>query len=166
MYDKIQHDYLWETLKAFGLPHKFTETIKALYQNAYTQVAINGVFSTPFQVMRGVRQGNPLSCLLFDLAIEPLACKLHNSPSVWGLSILELDERLVINLFADDTTLYLSEEDSFNTIEPILNNWCDVSGTKFNIETTEIISIGTREHRLTVVTEHKISLRDTLPFDK
>ena len=53
-YDKIRHDYLWKTLEAFNLPPPFINTIKALYQNAHTRVAINGVLSEPFRVKRGV----------------------------------------------------------------------------------------------------------------
>ena len=47
-YDKIRHEYLWETMNQFNLPHPFTSTVKALYQNAFTCVAINGELSTPF----------------------------------------------------------------------------------------------------------------------
>ena len=79
-------------------------------------MAINGVFSDPFKVTRGVRQGDPLSCPLFDLAIEPLACKLRNDHEVIGLSIPGLEDKLIVNLFADDTTLFLSEYDSFETL--------------------------------------------------
>ena len=75
-YNKIKHDYLWITMDKFGIPRTFTNTVKSLYTNADTMVAINGVFSSPFKVTRGVRQGDPLSCALFDLAIEPLACRL------------------------------------------------------------------------------------------
>jgi hypothetical protein len=38
------------------------------------KVAINGHLSSQYKVTRGVRQGDPLSCALFNLAIEPLAC--------------------------------------------------------------------------------------------
>ena len=165
-YDKICHDYLWKILKAFGLPQQFTKTIRSLYQHANTQVVINGVFSTPFQVTRGVRQGDPLSCPLFDLAIEPLACSLRNDLACQGLSIPGLDENVLVNMFADDTTLYLSETDKFDDIEPILRKWCEVSGAKFNIEKTEIIPIGTRKHRLEVVTTQKINQMDQAPLDR
>jgi hypothetical protein len=70
-YDKIRHGYLWETLDTF------INTVKALYQHASTCVAINGVLSKPFCVQRGIRQGDPLSCPIFDLAIEPLACMIR-----------------------------------------------------------------------------------------
>jgi hypothetical protein len=72
-YDKIKHDYLWQTLEKFAIPEQFIRTIQSLYRTAETVVIINGVISTSFQVTRGVRQGDPLSCLLFDLEIEPLA---------------------------------------------------------------------------------------------
>ena len=81
-YDKIRHNYLWRTLEMYNLPEVFTKTVRSLYKSAFTQVAINGVMSDPFKVTRGVRQGDPFSCLLFDLAIELLACKLRNCDSL------------------------------------------------------------------------------------
>jgi hypothetical protein len=65
-YDKVIHDYLWEVLKIFGLPSHFIKTVASLYQNVKSVVIINGVISMAFDIHRGVRQGDPLSCLLFD----------------------------------------------------------------------------------------------------
>lgn len=145
-YNKIQHEYLWETMNKFNLPHPFMNTVKALYENAFTHITINGEFSTPFQVRRGVRQGDPLSCALFNLAIEPLACKLRNDNNITSISIPGLSEKILINMFADDTTLYLSKNNHFDHVENILKRWCNISGAKFNIGETEIIPIGTPEH--------------------
>ena len=72
-YNKICHDYLDKTLEAYNLPERFRKIIKSLYESAETVVMINGMPSAPFKVSRGVWQGDPLSCLLFNLAIEPLA---------------------------------------------------------------------------------------------
>jgi hypothetical protein len=104
-YDKIRHDYLWKTLESFDIPQTFINTVKALYQNAQTQVAINGIFSEPFDITRGVRQGDPLSCPLFDLAIEPLACMIRHDASLNGITIPGLDRNILVTMFADDTTL-------------------------------------------------------------
>ena len=73
-YNKIRHNYLWNTLEKFSVPPTFTKTIQELYKYAYTKVAINGIISQPYRVIRGVWQGDPLSCARFNLAIEPLAC--------------------------------------------------------------------------------------------
>ena len=164
-YDKICHEYLWETMNHFNLPLPFTNTVKALYQNAHTRVAINGEFSTPFHVTRGVRQGNPLSCALFDLAIEPLACRLRNDPTLKGFASSGQEEKILVSMFADDTTIYLSKEDRFDQVEQILRSWCDISGAKFNIEKTEIIPIGTAEHREEVIMSRKVNPNDSCQLD-
>ena len=72
-YDRIRHDYLWQVLETANVPANLINLIKALYKNARTTVILNGTLSPPFPVERGVRQGDPLSCLLFNLAIEPMS---------------------------------------------------------------------------------------------
>ena len=159
-YDKIDHHYLLETLTRFNLPQPFINSIRSLYNTATTAVLVNGVVSSPFKVTRGVRQGDPLSCLLFNLAIEPLACLLRKSPDLAGFDIPGIREKLIVSLYADDTTVYLSESDSYATLQNILSKWCMASGAKFNLEKTEIIPIGTEEHRERVITSRKITIND------
>jgi hypothetical protein len=113
--------------------------------------------STPFQVTKGVRQGDPLSCLLFDLAIEPLACTLRNSENLQGYKIPNVTNRILINLYADDTTIFLSKEDKYNDLERILSAWCLASGAKFNMEKTKIIPIGSKTHHERVITTRKLN---------
>lgn len=127
-YDKIRHEYLWETMAEFNLPTPITKTIKALYKSTFTRVAINGELSLPFKVKRGIGQGDLLSCTLFNLAIEPLTCKLRNNPHLKGITMLGLNDKILVNMFADDTTLYLNKDDCFNRVEKLLRCWCKVSG--------------------------------------
>jgi Reverse transcriptase (RNA-dependent DNA polymerase) len=47
-YDKIRHNYLWKMLEVFRLPPLFIRTVRNLYENASTQVAINSHLSKPF----------------------------------------------------------------------------------------------------------------------
>jgi hypothetical protein len=146
-YDKIDHSYLQETLHTFKLPELFTTTVKSLYDHAKTAVMINGVLSDNFSVSQGVRQGDPLSCLLFNLAIKPLAATIRNSPDLDGFNIPHATSKIIVNLYADDTTVYLSKNDKYSTLENILLTWCTASGAKFNLEKTEIIPIGPKPHR-------------------
>ena len=164
-YDKIQHDYLWKTLETFQLPRMFINTVKSLYQHATTMVAINGVFSPPFNVQRGVRQGDPLSCALFDLAIKPLACTIRNSPLIQGINIPTMTQNPKIAMFADDTTLFISETDRLDTVHKILDRWCKISGAKFNVEKTEIIPIGSEHYRQSVIDTRKINNLDIEPIN-
>lgn len=165
-YDKIKHKYLWATLEAFNLPAFFINTIKALYKDAETKVAINGFISEAYKIQRGIRQGDPLSCLLFDLGIEPLACMIRNDPNIKGISIPTIEKPIKARLFADDTNLFLSKQDSFDYIRSLLKDWCRASGAKFNIEKTEIIPIGTADHREQIRINRKVNANDVQPLDE
>ncbi|EJD38391.1 hypothetical protein AURDEDRAFT_48898, partial [Auricularia subglabra TFB-10046 SS5] len=64
-----------------------------------------------------------------------------------GYKIPGLENKLIATLYADDTTVYLSEWDSFDQLESILESWCLASGAKFNTTKTEIIPMGSKPHR-------------------
>lgn len=161
-YDRVAHDYLWAVLDAYDLPASFVSMVRHLYANAYTVVILNGEVSTPFQVTRGVRQGDPMSCLLFNLAIEPLA-NLIRSSRLRGYEIPGVADRLLVKLFADDTTVYLSEDDDFEELQDILDAWCVASTARFNVAKTEIIPMGSPEYRLAVCETKRIR-HDAGPF--
>ena len=162
-YDKIMHPYLWRVLEKFAFPREFIDMVKVLYKNAPMSVIVNGVISSPFHVTRGVRQGDPMSCILFDLGIEPLAASIRSS-DIRGINVPNLNESIVASLFADDTTVILTEHDSFSSLVEILDEWCEVSGAKLNIQKTEIIPIGSTEYRRELVETRKLNAaRETIP---
>lgn len=152
-YDKIAHDYLWRVLAKFGLPESFISLIQTLYESAVTSVVINGVTSKTYRIFRGVRQGDPLSCLLFDLAIEPLSAMIRESP-LKGFELPDGGSALKATLFADDTTVYLAEGDDFRVLQAILDTWCSAAKAKFNIKKTEVIPLGKKAFRTALVDEY------------
>ena len=74
-------------------------------------------------------------------------------------------ENIKINLFADDPTLYLNKNDRLDLVETILDEWCEVSGAKFNLEKTEIIPFGTATHRANIAEMRKINQEDKKMLD-
>lgn len=95
-----------------------------------------------------------MSCLLFNLAIEPLATTLHNS-NLRGYEIPGNEEKLIANLFADNTTTFLAEDDSIGELKSILDRWCRASTAKFNIQKTENIPIGSEDYQRKVIEQCK-----------
>lgn len=154
-YNKIDHKYLWQTLKIFRISNIFINTVKALYKRAETKIMINGILSSLWKVTRGVRQGDPLSCLLFDLAIEPLATSLSES-NLKGFRIPDHCEKLIMTLFADNTTTFLSVDDDLQALEDILDDWCIASRARFNMAKTEIISLDVKKFREEFVWSKKL----------
>jgi hypothetical protein len=152
-------------LEEFQILDIFINTVRELYKHAHTKVAINGVLSTPFKVTRGVRQGDPLSCALFNMAIEPLACRIRSDNNIKGLQIPGIKEKIVISLYADNTNLFLSKKDSMDYIHTTLDEWCTASGAKFNIKKTEIVPIRKPEYRRQMIDSRKINQTDQSPID-
>ncbi|KAJ3871801.1 hypothetical protein F5051DRAFT_340325, partial [Lentinula edodes] len=62
-------------------------------------------------------------------------------------------EKLIANLFADDTTVFLAEDDSFEELQNILDRWCLASTAVFNIAKTQILPIGKEEYRLRIIAD-------------
>ncbi|KAJ8502105.1 hypothetical protein ONZ51_g163 [Trametes cubensis] len=161
-YDRIGHKYLYAALKHMNFPRNFIRVVQNLYADAESCVIINGAKSLFYRITRGVRQGDPLSCLLFDLAIEPLAAALRTS-SLRGLCVPGMRDRLVAKLFADDTTAFLSEHDNYGDLVSVLDRWCKGSRAKFNVGKTEIIPVGTPQYRQRVVATRSLG-GNSLPF--
>lgn len=83
-------------------------------------------------------------CLLFNLAIESLAQMLRDS-NLKGMEIEEKTERLTAKLFADDTMVYLSAEDSIIDLQDILKKWCRILGEKFNTSKMVVVPVRRKE---------------------
>jgi ribonuclease HI/exonuclease III len=163
-YDRVRHDYLWKTLSTFGVPQPFIDSIKYLYAGARSVVILNGEMSGTFEITRGVRQGDPLSCLLFDLAIEPLGCMLRGDARLSGYRIPGRRDKLIVNLFADDTLIYLNARDKMTDLLEVLDKWCGAAGARFNEDKTEVVPIGSAAFRTSVAAvRHMGNADETIP---
>ncbi|KAK3511548.1 hypothetical protein QTP70_009337 [Hemibagrus guttatus] len=60
-FDRVEHEYLWKVLEAFGFNPGFVAMIKMLYCEIESVLKVNGGLCAPFKVLRGIRQGCALS---------------------------------------------------------------------------------------------------------
>lgn len=107
-YDSVDHSYLWKALSRVGVPGTTIEVIKGLYHNVEATVMVNKQNSRPFKLGRGVRQGDPLSCLLFNLVIEALSRMVKSDGTIKGIKDSK-GVKYKISLFADDTALLFTD---------------------------------------------------------
>ena len=71
-YDSVPHRDLFKCLRKLGLGGKLLDFIENLYDKTKCAVKINGKITKFFNYTKGVRQGCPLSCLLFNLYINDI----------------------------------------------------------------------------------------------
>jgi hypothetical protein len=80
-YDKVNWQFLREVLIKKGFYSGFLHRIRQLVTGGQTTISINGVVGPYFRNKRGVRQGHPISPILFYLVVDALALILKKAKS-------------------------------------------------------------------------------------
>ena len=85
---RIAREYLFTISKSYGTSPWFIDRIKDLYENATASIQINGKLAGPIPIQCAIRQGCPLSMLLYTLcasiashAGKPTTLHLNRAPS-------------------------------------------------------------------------------------
>ena len=131
-------DFILSTASKLQIPTTLINWIKIFLTNLSAKLNLNGSLSTPIPVKFGIRQGCPLSILLFLIGIEPLTQKILSSTKIQGISLGFTS--LKISHYADDLFLFISSPDSFSPIREIIEEFSSFSGLKINQFKTTIIS--------------------------
>jgi hypothetical protein len=69
-FDRVNHDYLFRVLDAYGFSETLCNGLRRLYAEATSIVQINGHLSSAINIHRSIHQGCPLSMLLFAISIK------------------------------------------------------------------------------------------------
>ena len=70
--DKIQHPFMIKALQKVGTEGTYLNIIKAIYDKPTASIILNGEKLKAFPLRSGMRQGCPLSPLLFNIVLEVL----------------------------------------------------------------------------------------------
>jgi len=158
-YDRVDQKWLLSVLRAMGIPQPLINDIRDILPTCRSRVRVNSGLSEPFFLRRGVRQGDPLSCLLFNFSIEPLAMRLR--VAIQGISVLGLPPAKIM-LYADDTNLFLSPADSLPTVATCLTSTSYAIGSQFNLDKTDVKPVGTPAFKQ-LAYDDPVAIRASLP---
>ena len=84
-FDSVEWSFLLRTLETFNFGNNFIKWITILYTRIVSSTTNNGYFSKYFELSRGIRQGCPISVLLFLLVAEVMANKIRTDQKVKGI---------------------------------------------------------------------------------
>ena len=69
-YDSVRREILCNILFEFGVPRKLVRLIKMCLTETYSRVRVGKNLSDRFPIRNGLKQGDALSPLLFNFALE------------------------------------------------------------------------------------------------
>lgn len=133
-------------MENIGLEKRWLGWIQTCITTVRISVLVNGLPTEEFYLQKGLRQGDPLSPLLFNIAAEGLNLLLERAKDLGlfkkatiGLAGLKLS-----NLqFVDDTILFCEVEwEEIVTVKRILRCFGLISGLKINFHKSVVCGVG------------------------
>ena len=124
----------------FNFGKHFQTWIDILYKDTKACIYNNGYSTGYFQIESGIKQGCPVSALLFILVAELIAIVIRNEKNIKGIKINE--EIYTICQLADDTCLFIEDISSLEHAFSLFKKFETCSGLKVNIDKSEIIPLG------------------------
>ena len=95
-FDKIQHPFMIKTLQKAGIGGTYLNIIKAIYDKPTTNIILSGEKLKAFPLKSGIRQGCPLSPLLFNIVLEVLATAITAEKEIKAIQIGKEEVKLTI----------------------------------------------------------------------
>ena len=132
-FPSLAHDYMLDVLRLLGLPLSFVYFVENLYRGNGCKISVAGELHAGFGIRAGIRQGCPLSPLLFALCGDVLLRRLLH----------ELPPNDVTRAYADDIGMVASDIFvSAKIFAPLFHEFALISGLALNLTKTVFVPLG------------------------
>ncbi|CAM2095303.1 unnamed protein product [Caretta caretta] len=125
-FDSVSHDHIMWVLRERGLDQHMINIISDSYRNVHTRMEVGKELTPPIAIDVGVKQGDPMSPLLFNLALDPLISTLEKTGKGFPVDA----QRVTALAFADDLVMLSDSWEGMNANIQILESFCKLSGLK------------------------------------
>ncbi|KAK6158949.1 hypothetical protein DH2020_006263 [Rehmannia glutinosa] len=135
-FDTLRWDFLLYVLRHLGFSKIFVHWLEVVLRSSRISVLLNGTPVGYFACSRGVRQGDPLSPLLFCIAEEVLGRFITSAMDQSRLSAFTAPRSIIFPasiLYADDIVIMCGASSSnARALLQILTHYADISGQVFS----------------------------------
>jgi hypothetical protein len=83
-YDSVKREVLYNVLLELGIPKKLVRLIRMCLNETYSKVRVGKLLSGKFPIQNGLKQGDALSPLLFNFALEYAIRKILQNQVFWS----------------------------------------------------------------------------------
>lgn len=134
-FDTLDREFLFRVLSSYNFGDNLIKWIRLLYTGVESCVMNNGFSSGWFPLEAGLRQGCPLSPFLFILAVEKMADAISSNVNIRGISMGNCE--INISQYADDSTIFVRDSGSLETMLDQVRDFGLVSGLHLNTDKCE-----------------------------
>ena len=146
-FDTIPRDLLWRRMEEIGIHGELLGALRAMYRDVRCRVRTPEGLTDAFDSTWGVKQGCPLSPLLFSLYVDPLEEELFTEDETCEIDgdFLSLAGVPVpCLLFADDLVLLSSTRAGLQAMLGTLERFARRTGLTVNLDKTKVVVFGAR----------------------
>lgn len=119
-FDSVWHDALLLKLLKVGIGGPFYNIIKSMYQNVTASVKNGNQLSDQFSIQRGVKQGDILSPLLFNIFMNDIVHLFDHDDTP-----LLLKSKVSCLMYADDLVIFSTSKNGLQNCLNRLNDYCN-----------------------------------------
>lgn len=139
-FDRVSGHFMRATLEYIGLGPNMFNWISSLYSKPMAVVRVNEWCSEFFMIANGMRQGCPLSPLIFILTLEPFLCHIKEDPNITG--VWKPSGHHKIAAYADDLIFFVSNPRvSLPNILSAVGIYGELSNFKVNCAKSAVLNI-------------------------
>ena len=145
-YDKVKWPFLQQVLRMKGFSTTWCAWINQVITKGSVAIKVNDDVGHYFQTRKGVRQGDPLSPILFNIVVDMLAILIERAKEnqqFKGVVPHLIDDGLSILQYADDTILFMEHNlEQAKNLKLLLCAFEQLSGLKINFHKSELFCFG------------------------
>ena len=146
-FDSVEHSYIERCLKELGC-ERFIKIFRILYSDLTTDIMINGKIVKGFRILRGVKQGDSLSCIIFIICMEPMLRNIEKNPNITAITSNQLGQLPKAYAYADDVNCTICDnQESLQAVFLEYEKLSTRSGLVLNADKTEIMTLGSDQPR-------------------
>ena len=137
-----------------NIGEQFIKFVKCCYTDIYSCINNNGFTTNWFQLRKSVRQGCPLSCLLFILCVEIIGNQIRSYSNIKGLKIGKNEHKL--KQFADDCSCFIRNIESIYTLIETIKGFTAHSGLRLNAEKSILFFLGPWKNKIINILDMRV----------